>query len=83
MQTCLLSLSLSFFHPAKNKTQRNKEGKVEREGEVKEREREMDMQRERKQDRMENVRFDVIVCMSGFAICSWFDWQKGRAGVVF
>ena len=50
---------------------------------MKEREREMDMQRERKQDRMENVRFDVIVCMSGFAICSWFDWQKGRAGVVF
>lgn len=45
-------LSLSFFHPAKNKTRGNKERKVEREGEVKERETDGHVERERKQDRM-------------------------------
>lgn len=75
------SLSLRFTQ-RKYKTRGNKEREVEREERRRTRwtrERQMDEQRERgKTTEMENVRFDVIVWMSGFPIYSRLDWQEGE-----
>lgn len=75
------SLSLRFTQQ-KYKTRGNKEREVEREERRRTRwtrERQMDEQRERgKTTEMENVRFDVIVWMSGFPIYSRLDWQEGE-----
>lgn len=68
-----MSLSLSLSLSRRSTKHEGTKRKAEREEEVKERE------RQRKTWQIENVRFDVIVCMSGFPIYSQFDWQKGRA----
>lgn len=68
-----VSLSLCLSLSRRSTKHEGTKRKAEREEEVKERE------RQRKTWQIENVRFDVIVCMSGFPIYSQFDWQEGRA----
>lgn len=79
LQTCLLSLS---FSPGKAQNMREQRQKLRgrREGGRGERERDRWTWRDRAKTREnENVRFDVIVCMSGFPIYSQF-WLAGGEG---